>query len=119
VLATPLTVCLVVLGRHLERFEFLDVMLGDRPALSPSELFYQRMLAGDPAEAVDKAGASSYRCSAVRRRGRSRRARPRYDVYADAECSLAHGEIEEAQLRLISKLRGLYREAIPASCHIN
>lgn len=55
VLATPLTVCLVVLGRHAERFEFLDVMLGDRPALSPSELFYQRMLASDPAEAVDQA----------------------------------------------------------------
>jgi predicted PurR-regulated permease PerM len=55
VLATPLTVCLVVLGRHVERFEFLDVMLGDRPALSPPELFYQRMLAGDPAEAVDTA----------------------------------------------------------------
>jgi predicted PurR-regulated permease PerM len=55
VLATPLTICLVVLGRHVERFEFLDVMLGDRPALLPSELFYQRMLAEDPAEAVDKA----------------------------------------------------------------
>jgi predicted PurR-regulated permease PerM len=55
VLATPLTVCLVVLGRHVERFAFLDVMLGDRPALSPSELFYQRMLAEDPAEAVNKA----------------------------------------------------------------
>jgi predicted PurR-regulated permease PerM len=48
VLATPLTVCLVVLGRHVERLEFLDVMLGDRPALSPPEIFYQRMLAGDP-----------------------------------------------------------------------
>jgi len=55
VLATPLTVCLVVLGRHVERLEFLDVMFGDRPALSPPEIFYQRMLAGDPAEAVDKA----------------------------------------------------------------
>ena len=55
VLATPLTVCLVVLGRHVERLAFLDVMLGDRPPLSPSELFYQRMLAEDPAEAVDKA----------------------------------------------------------------
>jgi hypothetical protein len=55
VLATPLTVCLVVLGRHVEQFKFLDVMLGDRPALSPPELFYQRMLAGDPAEAIDKA----------------------------------------------------------------
>jgi hypothetical protein len=55
VLATPLTVCLVVLGRHVERFKFLDVMLGDRSPLSPAELFYQRMLAEDPAEAVDKA----------------------------------------------------------------
>ena len=55
VLATPLTICLVVLGRHVEHLEFLDVLLGDRPALSPSELFYQRMLAEDPAEAVYKA----------------------------------------------------------------
>jgi predicted PurR-regulated permease PerM len=55
VLATPLTVCLVVLGRHMERLEFLDVMFGDRPALSPPEIFYQRMLAGDPTEAAEKA----------------------------------------------------------------
>jgi predicted PurR-regulated permease PerM len=55
VLATPLTVCLVVLGRHVERLEFLDVMFGDRPALSPPEIFYQRMLAGDPTDAAEKA----------------------------------------------------------------
>ncbi|WP_247530141.1 AI-2E family transporter [Bradyrhizobium sp. 199] len=55
VLATPLTVCLVVLGRHVERLEFLDVMFGDRPALAPPEIFYQRMLAGDPTEASAKA----------------------------------------------------------------
>ncbi|MHB0769812.1 AI-2E family transporter [Bradyrhizobium sp. 5.13L] len=55
VLATPLTICLVVLGRHVERLEFLDVMFGDRPALSPPEIFYQRMLAGDPTEAAEKA----------------------------------------------------------------
>lgn len=55
VLATPLTVCLVVLGRHVERLEFLDVIFGDKPALSPSEMFYQRMLAGDPTEAAGKA----------------------------------------------------------------
>ena len=35
VLATPLTVCLVVIGRHVERLAFLDIMFGDRPALSP------------------------------------------------------------------------------------
>ena len=55
VLAPPLTVCLVVLGRHVERLEFLDVMFGDRPALSPPEIFYQRMLAGDPTEASEEA----------------------------------------------------------------
>jgi AI-2E family transporter len=55
VLATPLTVCLVVLGRHVDSFRFLEVILSDRPALTPPELFYQRVLAGDPAEAVEKA----------------------------------------------------------------
>ena len=39
VLATPLTVCLVVIGRHVERLRFLDVLLGDRPALSPPKSF--------------------------------------------------------------------------------
>jgi hypothetical protein len=47
ILSVPLTVCLVVLGRHVERFEFLEVALGDRPALDPPETFYQRALAGD------------------------------------------------------------------------
>ncbi|SHK13915.1 Predicted PurR-regulated permease PerM [Roseomonas rosea] len=55
ILATPLTLCLVVLGRHVERLEFLDVMLGDRPALTPVENFYQRMLAGDTDEALAQA----------------------------------------------------------------
>lgn len=53
ILATPFTVCLVVLGRHVESLEFLDIMLGDRPPLTPIENFYQRMLAGDPDEARD------------------------------------------------------------------
>jgi hypothetical protein len=56
-LATPLTLCLVVLGRHVKRLEFLDVLLGDRPALTPIESFYQRMLAGDPDEAAAQAEA--------------------------------------------------------------
>ena len=55
ILSTPLTVCLVVLGRHVKRLEFLDVLLGNRPALSPVESFYQRLLAGDPDEAQDHA----------------------------------------------------------------
>jgi predicted PurR-regulated permease PerM len=55
ILSTPLTLCLVVIGRHVKRLEFLDVLLGDRPALTPVEIFYQRILAGDPDEAQDQA----------------------------------------------------------------
>lgn len=51
VLSTPLTIVLVVLGQHVSRLEFLDVMFSDRPALEPYETLYQRMLAGDPVEA--------------------------------------------------------------------
>ncbi|MGU3282489.1 AI-2E family transporter [Methylobacterium mesophilicum] len=57
ILATPFTVCLVVLGRHVDSLEFFDVLLGDRPALTPVENFYQRMLAGDPDEVRDVAEA--------------------------------------------------------------
>jgi predicted PurR-regulated permease PerM len=57
VMATPLTVCLVVVGRHVERLKFLEIMLGDRPPLTPPELVYQRMLAGDPLEAAEQAHA--------------------------------------------------------------
>ena len=55
ILSTPLTLCLVVLGRHVERLEFLDVLLGDRPALTPPENFYQRLLANDVDEAQEQA----------------------------------------------------------------
>jgi predicted PurR-regulated permease PerM len=55
VMATPMTVCLVVLGRHVDRLKFLDIMLGDRAPLSPPQLLYQRMLAGDPVEAAEQA----------------------------------------------------------------
>jgi len=54
-LSTPLTVCLVVLGRHVPQLEFLDVMLGNQPVLAPDETFYQRLLANDPEEATEQA----------------------------------------------------------------
>ncbi|WP_296106571.1 AI-2E family transporter [uncultured Agrobacterium sp.] len=54
-LSTPLTVCLVVLGRHVPQFSFLDVLLGNEPVLQPQEKLYQRLLAGDPNEATDNA----------------------------------------------------------------
>jgi predicted PurR-regulated permease PerM len=55
ILSTPLTLCAVVLGRHVERLRFLEVMLGDSPPLSPVESLYQRLLAGDPDEIEDQA----------------------------------------------------------------
>ena len=53
VLATPLTVCLVVLGRHVQPFEFLYVLLGDDPVLTPETRYYQRLVAFDDDEAAD------------------------------------------------------------------
>ena len=50
VLSTPLTVCLVVLGRHVPALEFIAVLLGDEPALAPEQRLYQRLLAADAAE---------------------------------------------------------------------
>ncbi|OYD85491.1 AI-2E family transporter [Azospirillum brasilense] len=52
-LATPLTVCLVVLGRHVPQLHFLEVMLGDRPVLPDEAKLYQRLLARDPIEAME------------------------------------------------------------------
>ncbi len=54
-LSTPLTMCLVVLGRHVEQLRFLDVLLGDRPPLAAEESFYLRMLASDPDETAHQA----------------------------------------------------------------
>ncbi len=49
-LSTPITACLVVLGRHVESLNFIELMLGDKPPLSPVQSFYQRILASDPDE---------------------------------------------------------------------
>ena len=54
-LSVPLTVCVVVLGRHAPQLAFLDLLLGDKPALSMPERIYQRLLAGDRHEAIELA----------------------------------------------------------------
>jgi len=58
ILSTPLTVCVVVLGRYLPQFSFLHVLLGDEDALAAEARFYQRLLAMDDQEA--KAVADVY-----------------------------------------------------------
>ena len=54
-LSTPLTVCLVVLGRYVARLEFLSILLGDEPVLTEEARLYQRMVAKDPDEAFELA----------------------------------------------------------------
>lgn len=56
-LSTPLTLCLVVAGRHVRALAFLDTLLGDGPALSLSQRFYQRSLSGDAVEILADARA--------------------------------------------------------------
>jgi predicted PurR-regulated permease PerM len=51
-LSTPLTVCLMVAGRHVPALEFLNILLGNQPALTPDKRFYQRLLAMDLEEAT-------------------------------------------------------------------
>lgn len=53
VLAVPLTVCLVVLGKHVPALKFFDILLGDEPALTADVQFYQRLLAHDQDEALE------------------------------------------------------------------
>jgi hypothetical protein len=51
VLSTPLTVCLVVMGRHVPQLQFLHALFGDAPGLSPPARLYQRLIAGDQDQA--------------------------------------------------------------------
>ena len=52
-MATPLTVCLVVLGKHVPGLQFVGVLMADTPALPPDYGYYQRLLARDQSEAAD------------------------------------------------------------------
>jgi hypothetical protein len=52
-MATPLTVCLVVLGKHVPGLGFVGLLMADTPALAPEYGYYQRLLARDQSEAAD------------------------------------------------------------------
>jgi len=52
-LATPLTVCLLVVGKHVPQLSFLNTLLGDKPVFEPTKRVYQRLLAGDDEEAAE------------------------------------------------------------------
>jgi hypothetical protein len=52
-LATPLTVCLLVIGKHVPQLSFLDTLLGNEPVFEPKRRVYQRLVAGDQEEATE------------------------------------------------------------------
>jgi predicted PurR-regulated permease PerM/uncharacterized protein YegL len=54
-LATPLTVCIAVIGRYVPPLAFLEILLGNQAPLKPEESLYQRLLAGYPDEATNQA----------------------------------------------------------------
>ncbi|MES2886875.1 MAG: AI-2E family transporter [Pseudomonadota bacterium] len=55
ILATPVTVCLAVMGRHIPQLRWLDILLGNEPVFDPATRTYQRLLAGDVEEAIEMA----------------------------------------------------------------
>jgi predicted PurR-regulated permease PerM len=55
IMATPLTVCVTVIGRYVPQLTLLHTLLSDEQALSPADRFYQRLLALDPDEAIEVA----------------------------------------------------------------
>ena len=57
IVSTPLTLCLVVAGRHIKALSLLDILLGDTRALSMSQRFYQRALSADSDEIIASARA--------------------------------------------------------------
>ena len=52
-MASPLTGCLVVLGKHVPGLAFVGLLMADRPALAPEYGFHQRLVARDQSEAAE------------------------------------------------------------------
>lgn len=113
VLSTPLTVCLVVLGRHIPQFELFDILLGDEPVLYPHVRLYQRLLVGDAVESTFQAGADLedmaladyYQSVAIPALLQAQDDRDRGVLTADQEARLA-----DAAQRLVANLETMAEE---------
>ena len=121
ILSMPLTVCLVVLGRHVQRLEFLDVLMGNRPALTPVVSFYQRILANDSEEALDQAEMILKNCSLsayyddVAIDGLQLVAK---DVERGVLSTVQLEQIERSMSRLVEELAG-YDDLVPTNAKVS
>ncbi len=96
VMATPLTVCLTVVGRYVPQLAFFNTMLSDQDVLPPQSRFYQRLLALDPEEATEVAEDYLATSSLTEL----------YDIVLLPALSLAeqdrhHGELDEEKQRFV------------------
>ena len=98
-IATPLTVCLVVIGRHVEALAFIDVILGDKPPLEPPETFYQRALEGHAVALVPGA----------RRQIAASSLTDYYDTVALPGLALAQGDLMRDDLAF-ERLEGIHAQ---------
>jgi predicted PurR-regulated permease PerM len=107
VLSTPLTVCLVVMGKYVPQLRFLHWLFGDEPALSPPARLYQRLVAGDQDQAW----------LVVRKEAEEKPLHEVYDsivlpVLSMAEHDRQRGSLEEAdEARIEDTMRMLLEEA--------
>ncbi len=112
VLSSPLTVCLVMLGRYVPQLEFLAVLLGDEPALDKNVSFYQRLLARDQDEAEEL----------VVERLKTDSPEQMFDVMLLPALSAAkenrvHGDITQAdQEHVVAAIREIVQDAGERSC---
>ena len=98
-IATPLTVCLVVVGRHVEALAFIDVILGDKPPLEPPETFYQRALEGHAVALVPAARRQIAASSLI----------DYYDTVALPGLALAQGDLMRDDLAF-ERLEGIHAQ---------
>jgi predicted PurR-regulated permease PerM len=107
-LATPLTVCLLVIGKHVPQLSFLHVLLGNEPVFDPKRRIYQRLLAGDQEEATELVDDDLANRSLVEV----------YDTLlipalALAETDWHRGELDESRHRFIlQSLREIIQETV-------
>ena len=114
-LATPLTVCLVVMGRHVEGLAFMDVMFGSASPLEPAETFYQRALEGNAVELATQARkqvAASSLADYFDRVAMRGLALAQSDLSRDA---LAFDRLEAIHARIGTLLAGLARAGAPGA----
>jgi predicted PurR-regulated permease PerM len=114
-MGTPLTVCVVVLGKHVPGLEFVGLMMTDAPALAPEYGYYQRLLARDQSEAADL----------IERHIKARDPRTVYDAlllpalnYAERD-RLEHRLSPDEELAVIDATRELLSDAAQSIRRIN